>query len=124
MKFLNGFKEFAMKGNIVDLAVAVIIGGTFGAIITSLVEDIITPLILAPALKASGVSEIDKLVWGSVKYGKFLSSIINFIIIALTLFMVINVMNKIKKEEPVATPEPSSTDQLLMEIRDALTNAK
>jgi large conductance mechanosensitive channel len=124
MKFLKGFKEFAMKGNIVDLAVAVIIGATFGAIITSLVEDIITPLILAPALKASRVPDIDKLVWGSVKYGKFLSSIINFIIIALTLFMVINVMNKMKKAEPVATPEPSSTDQLLMEIRDALTNAK
>jgi large conductance mechanosensitive channel len=110
-----------MKGNIVDLAVAVIIGGAFGAIVSSLVDDIITPLILTPALKAVHASNISELSYGSIKYGNFLSAIIKFIVIALALFSIIKVMNASKKKEAAAPPPPpSSTDQLLMEIRDSL----
>lgn len=123
MGFIKEFKEFIMKGNVVDLAVAVVIGGAFGAIISSLVGDVITPLLLTPALKAAHVEDLDKLAWGAVKYGNFLSAIIKFIVIALVLFSVIKAMNTVskKKEETPPPPAgPSSTDQLLMEIRDAL----
>ena len=121
MGFLKEFKEFAMKGNIVDLAVAVVIGGAFGAIISSLVDDVITPLLLTPALKAANAADLDQLTWGAVKYGKFLAAIIKFIIIAFVLFGVIKAMNAMtKKKEEVAPAEPSSTDKLLTEIRDAL----
>jgi len=122
MGFIKEFKEFIMKGNVVDLAVAVVIGGAFGAIISSLVGDVITPLLLTPALKAAHVEELDKLAWGAVKYGNFLSAIIKFVVIALVLFSVIKAMNAVskKKEETPPPAEPSSTDQLLMEIRDAL----
>ena len=68
MGFIKEFKDFALKGNIVDLAVAVVIGGAFGAIISSFVDDVITPLLLAPALKAANVEDLDKLMWGTVKY--------------------------------------------------------
>ncbi len=121
MGFLKEFKDFAMKGNIVDLAIAVIIGAAFGAIISSLVDDVITPLLLTPALKAVGAEDISKLTWGAVKYGNFLAAIIKFIVIALVLFSIIKAMNSTKKKEAaVAPPGPSSTDLLLMEIRDAL----
>jgi large conductance mechanosensitive channel len=120
MGFVKEFKEFALKGNIVDLAVAVVIGGAFGAIVSSLVDDVITPLILTPALKAAQVADLDQLSWGAVKYGKFLSAIIKFIVIALALFVVIKGINATKKKEAEAPPAPSSTDKLLMEIRDAL----
>lgn len=120
MGFIKEFKEFALKGNIVDLAVAVVIGGAFGTIVSSLVDDVITPLILTPALKAAQVADLDQLSWGAVKYGKFLSAIIKFIVIALALFMVIKGINATKKKEEAAPPAPSSTDKLLMEIRDAL----
>ena len=121
MGFVKEFKEFALKGNIVELAVAVIIGGAFGAIISSMVDDVITPLILTPALKAAQVEDIDKLVWGAVKIGKFLSAVIKFFIIAISLFAVIKAINSTKKIEEAPPPaEPSSTDKLLIEIRDAL----
>ena len=121
MGLIKEFKEFALKGNIVDLAVAVIIGGAFGAIISSLVDDVITPLILTPALKAANVEDIDKLVWGAVKIGSFLSAVIKFFMIAVSLFAIIKVINSTKKKEVEAPPaEPSSTDKLLIEIRDAL----
>ena len=120
MGFIKEFKDFAMKGNIVDLAVAVIIGAAFGAIISSLVDDIITPLLLTPALKAAGAADIDQLTWGALKYGKFLSAVIKFIVIALVLFSIIKVANAASKKEEAAPAGPSSTDQLLMEIRDAL----
>lgn len=121
MGFIKEFKEFAMKGNVVDLAVAVVIGGAFGAIVSSLVDDVITPLLLTPALNAIGAADIDKLVWGTVKYGKFIAAIIKFIVIALVLFAIIKSMNSMKKKEEAAPPaEPSNTDKLLMEIRDAL----
>lgn len=120
---LKEFKDFAMKGNIVDLAVAVIIGTAFGAIISSFVDDVLTPLLLAPALKAAHAEDLDKLVWGAVKYGKFLAAVIKFIVVALVLFLVIKAMNsaKKKKEElPAPPPEPSSTDQLLSKILEAV----
>lgn len=120
MGFVSEFKKFAFKGNVIDLAVGVIIGGAFGKIITSLVEDVITPLLLNPALKALDADNIAKLSWNGIKYGNFLSATINFSCIALVLFMIIRIANKIKKEEPTAPAEPSSTDKLLMEIRDSL----
>lgn len=123
MGMLKEFKEFVMKGNVVDLAVAVIIGAAFGAIVSSLVDDVITPLLLAPALKAAHAEDLDKLTWGAVKYGKFLAAIIKFVVIAFVLFLLIKGMQSaIKKKEvaPAPPPAPSSTDQLLMEIRDAL----
>lgn len=122
MSILKEFRDFAMKGNVIELAVAVVIGAAFGDIVNSLVEHILTPLILAPATKAAGVADIDKLAWGAVKYGKFLAAIIKFILIAFSLFIVVKALNKMnrKKEETPATNEPTSTDKLLMEIRDHL----
>jgi len=120
MGMLKEFKEFAMKSNIVDLAVAVIIGGAFGAIISSLVDDVITPLLLTPALEAVGAKDINQLAWGTVKYGNFLAAIIKFIVIAFVLFLLIKGMNKmIKKKVAVPTPTPEEVI-LLREIRDAL----
>jgi large conductance mechanosensitive channel len=123
MGMLKEFKEFALKGNIVDLAVAVIIGGAFGAIISSLVDDVITPLLLTPALDAVGAKDINQLAWGAVKYGNFISAIIKFIVIAFVLFLLIKGMNRmiIKKETAPAPPAPTPEDVLLLrEIRDAL----
>ena len=120
MGFVKEFKEFAMKGNIVDLAVAVIIGAAFGTIVSSLVDDIITPLILTPALKAVGAANISDLKYGEIKYGNFLAAVIKFIVIALALFSIIKVMNSLKKKEPPVAVESSSTDKLIMEIRDSL----
>jgi len=120
---LKEFRDFALKGNVVDLAVAVIIGGAFGAIVSSLVDDVITPLLLTPALKAANAQDLDKLMIGSIKYGKFLAAVIKFIIVAFILFLIVKGMNSIKKKEaPAPPPGPSSTDKLLMEIRDALRN--
>jgi large conductance mechanosensitive channel len=125
MGFVKEFKEFALKGNVVDLAVAVIIGAAFGAIISSLVDDVITPLLLTPALKAANAENLDQLAWGAVKYGKFLAAIIKFIIIAIVLFLLIQGINKLnrKKAAPVAepkAPEYTLSEKLLIEIRDAL----
>jgi large conductance mechanosensitive channel len=123
MGFVKEFREFALKGNVVDLAIAVIIGAAFGAIVSSLVDDVITPLLLAPALKAANAEDLDKLAWGAVKYGKFLAAIIKFIIVALVLFGIIQGINKLKrKKEAVspAAPEYSLQEKLLMEIRDSL----
>lgn len=121
MGFIKEFKEFAIKGNIIDLAVAVVIAAAFGAIISSLVEDVVTPLLLTPALSAMGVSDIAALKWGAVKYGSFLAAIIKFLVVALVLFSVIKGVNRFKKKEEAAAPaEPSNTDKLLMEIRDSL----
>ncbi len=99
-----------------------VIGAAFGAIVTSLVDDVITPLILTPALNAIGASDINKLTWGAVKYGNFLAAVIKFIVIAFVLFLIIKGINATKKKEvPVETaPTLSTTDQLLMDIRDEL----
>jgi large conductance mechanosensitive channel len=122
MGFVKDFRTFALKGNVIELAVAVIIGAAFGAIISSLVEDVITPLVLKPALDAAGVSDLNKLTWGAVKYGNFLAAVIKFFVVALVLFMIIRAMGSMKKKEeaPTTPPAPSSTDTLLIEIRDEL----
>jgi large conductance mechanosensitive channel len=120
MSFIKDFKAFALKGNVMDLAVAVIIGAAFGAIVSSLVDDIITPLLLTPALHAMHLENISQLHWGEVKYGNFLSAVIKFIVFALVIFMLIRTLSKFQKKEEVAPAGPSSTDQLLMDIRDEL----
>ena len=124
MGMIKEFKEFAMKGNVVDLAIGVIIGGAFGKIVSSLIDDVITPLLLKPALEAAHLTKLEELtILGTVKYGNFLSATINFIIVAFVLFLIIKGMNAAKKMEeaaPAAPAEPSSTDKLLMEIRDSL----
>lgn len=112
-----------MKGNVIDLAVAVVIGGAFGKIITSLVDDIITPAILTPALSAANLTDLSELMipGTAIKYGNFLSNVISFLIIAFALFLVIKGVNSMKKAEPPAAPPgPSNEEKLLMEIRDAL----
>ena len=120
MSFIKDFKAFALKGNVMDLAVAVIIGAAFGAIVSSLVDDIITPLLLTPALKAVGAENISQLKWGEVKYGNFLSAVIKFIVIALVIFSLVRSIAATQKKKDSAPSEPSSTDKLLMEIRDEL----
>lgn len=119
MKFFTDFRAFVIKGNIIDLAAAVIIGAAFGAIISSLVEDVITPLLLNPAMKAARVSNIDQLTAGSIKYGKFLAAVIKFVLVAFVVFIIVKTVNKIiaKKEAAAA---PSATELLLGEIRDEL----
>lgn len=129
MGFIKEFKEFAVKGNVVDLAVAVVIGGAFGKIVSSLVDDIITPAILTPALKAANLTDLAelKIPGTAIKYGNFLSQVISFIIIALALFVIVRMINKMKKKEeeaPAAPPEPSVSEKLLMEIRDELKAKK
>lgn len=121
MGLLKDFKDFALKGNVVDLAVAVIIGAAFSAIVSSLVEDVITPLLLTPALKAAHAENLDQLKWGAVAYGKFLSAVIKFIIIAFILFLLIKGAKSLEEKKPAPPPPgPSTTDKLLMEIRDEL----
>lgn len=120
MSLVKEFKDFVFKGNVINLAVAVIIGAAFAAIVSSFVEDIITPLLLAPALKAAGVADISKLTWGAVKYGSFLAAVIKFVIIAFVLFSIIKLAVKLSKKEEAIAAEPSSTDILLTEIRDEL----
>lgn len=124
MGFIKEFREFAMKGSVVDLAVAVIIGAAFGAIISSLVDDVITPLLLKPALEAANAQDLDKLTWGAVKYGKFLAAIIKFIIVALVLFLIIKGINSMKEKKKAVEPPPEMTmsEKLLVEIRDGLKN--
>jgi large conductance mechanosensitive channel len=118
MGMLKEFKEFAMKSNIVDLAVAVIIGGAFGKIISSLVDDIIMPII---GLVLGDANYFATMTAGGIPVGKFIQAVFNFLIIAFVLFLAIKTINASKKAEPPAPdPGPSSTDKLLMEIRDSL----
>nr|WP_294780883.1 large conductance mechanosensitive channel protein MscL [uncultured Flavobacterium sp.] len=123
MGFFSEFKAFAMKGNVVDLAVAVIIGAAFGKIVSSFIEDVITPLVLKPALDAAHLSKIEDLTaFGGVKYGLFLSAVINFIIVAFVLFLIIKGLNSLKKKEEPAPNQPAAPTQeeLLTQIRDLL----
>lgn len=122
MGMLKEFKEFAMKGNVVDLAVGVVIGGAFGKIVSSLIDDVITPLLLKPALQAANLSKIEELtIFGGVKYGVFLSAVINFVIVAFVLFLIIKGINATKKKEEAAAPAaPPAQEVLLTEIRDLL----
>lgn len=125
MGMMKEFKEFALKGNVIDLAIAVVIGAAFGAIISSLVEDVITPLLLAPALEAANLTDLEQLSWGAVKYGNFLAAIIKFIIIALVLFLIIQGINRLNRKKDAKAdappvPELSLTEKLLTEIRDGM----
>jgi large conductance mechanosensitive channel len=125
MGIFSEFKEFAMKGNVVDLAVGVIIGAAFGKIVSSLIENVITPLILKPALDAAHLSTIEELTaFGGVKYGLFLSAVINFIIVAFVLFLIIKGINNLKKKEvpPPTAPAGPTQEELLIQIRDLLKN--
>lgn len=139
-KFLSDFKEFALKGNIVDMAVGVIIGGAFGKIVTSLVNDIIMPVVslctggvnfsdkaveLSPAVLDPATKEVVKeaVSWN---YGMFIQNIIDFLIIAICIFVAIRMAMKLKKQEaepdpaPEAPAEPTKEEVLLTEIRDLL----
>lgn len=123
MGIISEFKAFAMKGNVVDLAIGVIIGGAFGKIISSLIEDVITPLLLKPALSAANLSRIEELtIFGGVKYGLFISAVINFIIIAFVLFVIIKGINASKKKEEITPVKPAgpTQEELLTQIRDLL----
>ncbi len=123
MGFTKEFKDFAMRGSVIDLAVGVVIGAAFNGIVKSLVDDIITPAVLTPALKAAHLTNLAELTvpGTAIKYGNFISQIISFIIVALVLFMIIKGVNAAKKKEEAATPpEPSTEEKLLTEIRDAL----
>ncbi len=120
MSILKEFRDFAMRGNVVDLAVAVIIGGAFGAIVSSLVDDVITPLLLTPALKAANAQDLDKLTWGAVKYGKFLAAIIKFVVIAFILFLIVKGMKSIERKKVPPAVEPTASEKLLAQILDEL----
>ncbi|MGL5891462.1 MAG: large conductance mechanosensitive channel protein MscL [Bacteroidia bacterium] len=128
MGFVKEFKDFIMRGNVVDLAVGVIIGAAFNKIVTSLVDDIITPLLLKPALKAAGAESIDKWAPGGVFLGKFIGATISFLIVAFVLFLIIKGMNAATKkkeaEAPAAPPAPTKEEILLTEIRDALKQGR
>jgi large conductance mechanosensitive channel len=121
MGMISEFKAFAMKGNVVDLAIGVIIGAAFSKIVSSLIDDVITPLLLKPALEAANLSKIEELVaFGGVKYGMFLSAIINFTIVAFVLFLIIKGINASKKKEAAAEPAGPTQEELLTQIRDLL----
>lgn len=127
MSIVSEFKSFVMRGNVVDLAVGVIIGGAFNNIVKSLIEDVITPLALNPLLERAHVNTLSEFTWHSAKLGMFLSSVITFLLTAFVLFMLVKVMNKVRlKEEaektsaPPAPPAPTKEEQLLTEIRDLL----
>jgi large conductance mechanosensitive channel len=132
MGMMSEFKKFAMRGNVVDLAVGMVIGGAFGKIVTSLVNDVIMPPIgvLIGGVDFSDLSITIKEAAGeaaavTINYGSFIQTVINFTIIAFAIFMVVKVMNKLQKQEeetPAAPPEPSKEEVLLTEIRDALRN--
>ena len=130
MRFVKEFKEFAIKGNVIDLAVGVIIGGAFGKIVSSLVADIIMPLvslIIGTAkfneLKVVFTPATETAAEVALRYGSFIQNIIDFLLIALSIFVVIRLLNKFKKKEetlPEPEPQPDPTVSLLTEIRDEL----
>ncbi|MEA4961745.1 large conductance mechanosensitive channel protein MscL [Lutispora sp.] len=124
---LQEFKKFALKGNVLDLAIGVIIGGAFGKIVTSLVNDVLMPIIglLLGGVDFSGL----QITIGdaAIKYGAFIQSIVDFIIIAFSIFLFIKAITRFKKKEeekPAAPPVPSSEEVLLTEIRDILIDKK
>jgi large conductance mechanosensitive channel len=129
MGLIQEFKEFAVKGNVVDMAVGVIIGGAFGKIVTSLVNDLVMPAlgVVVGGVNFSALGVTLKDAVGDkpaviLKYGVFLQTIFDFLIVALAIFMAIKAMNKLKRAEPEAAPAgPSPEVELLTEIRDALT---
>lgn len=131
MKFFEEFKTFIMRGNLIDMAVGVIIGGAFGKIVTSLVNDVIMPIfgIILGNIDISSLeykigTPVEGVEQAAIRYGMFLQDVINFLIIAFCIFIFIKIMNKLhkKKEEAPAPPKPSNEEILLTEIRDALNN--
>ena len=130
MKLFDEFKAFVMRGNVVDLAVGVIIGGAFGKIVTSLVNDIFMPIIGMiignvdfSSLEIKLGEPVEGAEQAAIRYGAFIQEIVNFLVIALCIFMVIKVINKLQKkkeEAPAPAPEPTKEEVLLTEIRDAL----
>ena len=135
MGFIKEFKEFAMRGNVMDMAVGVIMGGAFGKIVSSLVDDVLMPFIgmLTGGIDLSGlkyemmlpaVDGGEPIAGATLKYGMFIQNIIDFLIIALCIFLMIKAMNKLmpKKEEPAApeAPKGPTQEELLAEIRDLL----
>ena len=137
MGFIKEFKEFAMKGNVMDMAVGVIIGGAFGKIVTSLVNDVIMPVVslatggidfnnlfvnLSDDVKYKTLAEAQEAGASVFAYGAFIQNIIDFIIIAFCIFMMIKAMNKMKKKEEPApeAPKGPTQEELLAEIRDLL----
>ena len=127
MGFIKEFKEFAMKGNVLDMAVGVIIGGAFGKIVSSLVDDVLMPLVG----KITGGIDFTKLSLtlgegdnaATLNYGMFIQNVVDFLIVAFCIFLMlkaINKFNKQKEEEPAAAPEPTNEEKLLTEIRDLL----
>jgi len=132
MGFIKEFKEFAMKGNLVDIAVAFVMGAAFGKVITSFTEGIVAPLIglIGGADLSKAVYEMKPPVYDSMgkmitegvvlRYGDFLTAIIYFIIVAFTMFLIIKGINRMKKKEAAVVAGPSSTDLLLTDIRDEL----
>lgn len=138
-KFIQEFKEFAVKGNAVDMAVGVIIGGAFGKIVSSIVDDIIMPpigwliggvqfsdlKITLPQLSVPGLEQTQAV---TINYGNFLQTVFNFLIIAFCVFLMVKGINKLSKKKieelaaPAPEPEPSKEEQLLSEIRDLLKN--
>lgn len=120
---LKEFKSFIMRGNVIDLAVAVIIGGAFSAIVGSLINDVITPLLPKPAMQALHVNKLENLGWHGVLYGKFLASVINFVVTAFIIFLFVKTMNralKKKADDEAKAPTLSKNQELLTEIRDLL----
>lgn len=125
-KFLQEFKDFAMRGNVMDLAVGVIIGGAFSAITTSLIDDIINPIL--GMFAGDGTSLVDSLSFslpggGVIMLGSFINAVLNFIVMAFVVFCLvkgINRLSKKKEEAPPPPPEPSAEEKLLKEIRDLL----
>lgn len=135
MRMLKEFKEFAMRGSVVDLAVGIVIGGAFGKIVSSFVNDVLMPpigmllggvnftelqLILQDATTNEAGEEVAAV---SLKYGMFIQSIVDFVIIAFAIFLVVKTMNSLKKKKeaiPAAPPAPTKDQELLMEIRDLL----
>jgi large conductance mechanosensitive channel len=120
MGMIKEFKDFAMKGNVIDLAVAVIIGGAFGAIVTAMVDKILMPII--GSIVGKSFESLSATVNGvNIQYGAFIQAVVNFLIIAFFLFLVIKAMNSTKKKEEPAPPPATPEDiTLLREIRDAL----
>ena len=130
MKLFDEFKAFIMRGNVVDMAVGVIIGGAFGKIVTSLVNDIFMPIIGMilgnvdfSSLEIKLGEPVEGAEQAAIRYGMFIQEIVNFLIIALCIFMFIKLISKLQKkkeEAPTPAPEPTKEEVLLTEIRDAL----
>ncbi len=130
MSFMTEFKEFAMKGNVVDLAVGVIIGASFGKIVTSLVDQVVMP----PIGLLLGKVDFSKLEWVlvpedpatvavekvAIQYGAFINTLIQFLIVAFVVFLVVKGINKLRREQPAEVAAPTATEALLAEIRDEL----